>query len=216
MSITKEKAIAIVSSSVKDYDLLLANNKYLLICRNNKKNTVDCVEVRFPRYAFQHLTGLVVSKESNVKSAMIFYDACFYDRLAPSDIENPDSYFTELKLKVLPQLINFIKFSKMTVVFNNGRPLLKCDKVVGTTNFSLALTKRQSFYIPVSCLNEDVRKFGDDIYQVLAIFCESLDTKVYKHIKSVAKGVNLKNVVIPDKYKEMIDLTEYREPARKN
>ena len=50
---------------------------------------------------------------------------------------------------------------------------------------------------------------------MLAVFCESLDVKVYKHIKSVAKGVNLKNVVIPEKYKEMIDLTEYREPVKK-
>lgn len=80
----------------------------------------------------------------------------------------------------------------------------------------MALTKRQSFYVPVSCLNEDVRNFGDDVYQVVAVFCEPLDATVYKHIKSVAKGVNLKTVAIPDKYKQMINLTEYREPVKKN
>ncbi len=216
MKFNNEIAISIASNSAKDYESLLANNKFLLICRNNKSNNVDCFEIHFPRYAYQHLTGLAITENSNIKSAVVFYYACLNRKLSPEDINLKKSPFAELKLTVLPQLINFIKYSKMSVVYNNGRPLLKCDKVVGTTNFSLALKKEQSFFIPISCLNEDVRNFGDDIYQVLAVFCESLDTKVYKHIKSVAKGVNLKNVVIPDKYKEMIDLTEYREPVKKN
>ena len=34
-------------------------------------------------------------------------------------------------------------------------------------------------------------------------------------IKNVAKGVNLRNINIPEKYKNAIDLSNYREPNSK-
>ena len=115
----------------------------------------------------------------------------------------------EHKLDILSQMINFVRYSKMSVVFNGERPLLKCDKVVGTTNYCLALKLHRDYYVPVSCLNDDVRNFGDEIYRVIAIFSTDLDSTIYSTIQNVAKGIILTDIIIPQKYSNIIDLSSY-------
>ena len=55
MSITKEEAVKIASKCAREYERILSSTKYLLLCKSNKTGEVDCFEIRFPRYAFQHL-----------------------------------------------------------------------------------------------------------------------------------------------------------------
>ena len=143
------EAVIKAIKSAKDYEKVLRNNRYLLICRNNAKNIIECLEIRFPEYAYQHLTGLELSQTTTLKSSTDFYNACLQNKLSEKDVVIEDTLMVEVKLSILPQLINFVHYSRMTVVFNGGRPYLKCDKVVGTTNFSMAIKKSETFYIPV-------------------------------------------------------------------
>ena len=212
---TKANAIAKAVSSAVDYDRYLKDNKFLIIFRK-KDTTIQCFEIRFPDYAFMHLTGLKIDDESILHSSKDFFDACCKKKISPNDIKDPDGTDAERKLAILPTLINFIHYSKMTLIFNNGRPVLRCDRVVGTTNYCLALNiTKAGYYVPVSCLNEDIRDFGKDISQIVAIFQADLRETVYSNIRNVAKGVNLKNLNIPTQYMDMIDLSNYREPLNK-
>ena len=212
---TKANAIAKTISSAVDYDRYLKDNKFLIIFRK-KDATIQCFEIRFPEYAFMHLTGLKLDNDSELHSSKDFYDACCKKKLSPKDIKDPDGTDAERKLAILPTLINFIHYSKMTLIFSNGRPVLRCDRVVGTTNYCLALNStKDGYYVPVSCLNEDIRNFGNDISQVVAIFQAELKETVYSNIRNVAKGVNLKKLSIPAQYMDIIDLSNYREPKKK-
>ena len=213
VSMTIEEAVKKVADSAREYEKELSKTKFLLLCRNIKTNEMDCFEIRFPRYAFLHLTGFELSAQSALKSARDFYNACLEKKLSKKDLLIKDMAYTDKKLTVLPQLINFARYSKMSVVFDGGRPLLRCDKVVGTTNFSIGLDLKKDFYIPVSCLNEDVRNFGKDIFRVLAIFSANLDDTKYLRIRNIAKGIILTDVDIPEDYKTIIDLSDYRTPS---
>ena len=214
MSITKEEAIRIVLKTSLEYEKILSGTKYLLLYQNNKTKEIECFEMRFPRYAFQHLTGLSLAEGSAIRSAANFYEACINRRLSPRDIIIKDDMYVERKLSILSQLINFVRYSKMAVVFEKGRPLLRCDKVVGTTNFCIALNLHRNYYVPVSCLNEDVRNFGSTIFRVLAVFSAGLNDEKYIKIQNIAKGITLSYDLIPKDYASIIDLSEYR-PSNK-
>ena len=208
--ITKREAIKIVSQCSKDYHDYLLPYKYLIIGRNLSSKQISCFEIRFPKKAFRHLTGIKMSDITSINSALEFFDACIGNKLSEDDILDPRKSDADRKLNVLPQMIKFMHYSKMTVLYDGGRPKLVCDKVIGTTNFSMALDQMKKYYVPASCLEEDVRNFGKDISQVIAIFQAQIDEEIYKDIRNVAKGINLKNVTFPNEYRSIIDLSNYR------
>lgn len=106
---------------------------------------------------------------------------------------------TELKLKALPLIINFMKTSKMTAIYNSIKPKLSIDRLTGTTNFCLGFTRDNKYYVPSSCLLEDIRNLADVTYQILAILSKPANktTPTYKDIRYVAKGVNLHSLKFP-------------------
>lgn len=101
------------------------------------------------------------------------------------------------------------KITKITGDYNNVRPYLFVDKVMGGVNFCLGLTKEESEYVPSSALLEDIKKLTDTPSQVLAIFEKDADSEIYETVKHVAKGLNLKNIRLPDEISCMIDLKNY-------
>lgn len=211
---TKADAIHKATKCALDYKKYLSRNKFLVVYKD-QIGAIGCFEMSFPDYAFMHLTGIKLSEGSQLHSARDFFDACCKSKLSPEDIIDPYGTDAKRKLSILPTLINFIHYSKMTLVFNNGRPVLKCDRVIGTTNYCLALDlAKTGYYVPVSCLNEDIRDFGNEISRVIAVFQADLSESTYSCIKSVAKGVNLKNISYPGACIERIDLTNYREPTK--
>lgn len=210
MSLTNKEAVKLAVVAAREYKKVLLKVKYLLICKNYADNTIDCFEVRFPKNAFLHLTGLSLSDNSVFKTASAFFDACIEERLSERDIVQKYDAYTEDKLRVLPQAIDNLHRSKMSVVYNGGRPNLQCEKAVGTTNFCFALDLRKLFFVPASFMVEDVRNFGNVIYQVVAVLSAELDEKMYSKIRSVKKGVNLAEVIIPADYKNIVDLSNYR------
>ena len=120
---------------------------------------------------------------------------------------------TELKLQALPLVINFLKSSKMTAIFNSIRPKLSIDRLAGTTTFCLGFTKDNEYYVPSSCLLEDIRNLTDVTFQILAIFSKPANktTSVYKDIRYVAKSVKLSHLSLPTNLSSLISLENYIE-----
>lgn len=109
----------------------------------------------------------------------------------------------------LPILMDVTKITKITGDYNNVRPYLYVDKVMGGVNFCLGLSKEEKVYVPSSALLEDIKKLTEAPSQVLAIMEKYIDEEIYVRVKHVAKGLNLKNIKLPDEINNMISLENY-------
>ena len=101
------------------------------------------------------------------------------------------------------------KITKITGDYNNVRPYLYVDKVMGGVNFCLGLTREDEEYVPSSALLEDIKKLTDTPSQVLAILEKDINSEIYETIKHVAKGLNLNHIRLPEEISGMIDLKNY-------
>lgn len=139
-----------------------------------------------------------------------FYHKCVNSSLKTSEIRFRKDGTTELKLLALPLIVNFLKSSKMTAVYNPIRPKLSIDRL-GTTNFCLGFTKDNSYYVPSSCLLEDIRNLSDVTHQILAIFAKPASRKfpIYKDIRYIAKGVQLNHLSFSDELSTLVSLENY-------
>ena len=97
-------------------------------------NSVRYVEVVFYEHNYQHLTGLqLVDKNNNViyGQSVNFYRKCITNKLGINEIKFKDDGTTPLKLAALPVLMDVTKITKITGNYNNKRPYLHVDRVVG-------------------------------------------------------------------------------------
>lgn len=116
-----------------------------------------------------------------------------------------------LKLAALPVMMDIHKVTKIEGDYNNQRPYLIADKLIGNVNFCLGLLLdvKNEYYVPASTLLEDIKQLTNMSSQVLAIFSKEKEEKVYKNVRHVAKGLNLNNVKLPKEIERSISLEKY-------
>lgn len=209
---TKKEAVRIVTSAAKDYQEILSGMNYLFIYRERSDNSVRFFETVFLPRNFQHLTGLELldGDGSIVKKPLLFYERCLNSKLSEDDIAFRSDGTTRFKLEALPRIVNFISSSKMTGLYNGIRPLLAVDRLAGTTNFCLGFTQNGDYYVPSSCLLEDIRKLAEKPSQVLAVMSKKSDEAIYKNIRYVAKGLPFDRIKLQSELEEIIDRSEYK------
>ncbi len=208
-------AIRIITSSAKDYEEILKGNNYIFIYRNRNTNCIEFFESVFLARNFQHLTGIEYIDDNGkaIVNSLQFYQKCVRQKLKPCEIRFRTDGTTALKLTTLPLIINFLKISKMTAIYNGSRPKLTIDRLAGTTNFCLGFTyDKCGYYVPSSALCKDIRKLSNEAYQILAVFSKkaSRSHPIYRDIRYVAKGVPLNKLTFPDNLKKLISLENYR------
>lgn len=212
---TKKEALKTIIATAKEYKKMLDGMNYLFVYRNRENNHLEYFETIFLPRNYLHLTGVeYVNERGEIqKNAVDFYNKCIKNILTENEIEFRKDGTTNLKLEALPLLVKFLQFSKITAVYNGVRPKLSVERIAGTTNSCLGFVKAGDYYIPNSCLQEDVRNLGNYPSQILAIFSKRADKKenVYKHIHYIAKGVSLSKVQLPRELEEIISLEDYAE-----
>lgn len=212
MKFTKEDARRRVLNCAKQYQQRLLNKKLIIIYREKKDNVIRYIEVVFHERNYQHLTGLeLIDKKGNVlrNQSMNFYRKCIENKLSVEELRFKQNGTTQLKLEALPVLMDVTKITKITGNYNNVRPYLFVDKVIGGVNFCLGLSRDDNVYVPSSALLEDIKRLTEAPSQVLAILEKDVDTDIYSTIKHVAKGLNLSNITLPQEINAMIDLKNY-------
>ena len=209
---TKKEAVRIVTSAAKDYQEILSGMNYLFIYRERSNNSVRFFETVFLPRNFQHLTGLELldGDGSIVKKPLLFYERCLNRKLSEDDIAFRSDGTTRFKLEALPRIVNFISSSKMTGLYNGIRPLLAVDRLAGTTNFCLGFTQDGDYYVPSSCLLEDIRKLAEKPSQVLTVMSKKSDEAIYKNIRYVAKGLPFDRIKLQSELEEIIDRSGYK------
>lgn len=94
-------------------------------------------EVIFHERNYQHLTGLeLVDKNGNVlcNQSKNFFRKCIENKLGLEEFRFKQDGTTQLKLAALPMLLDVSKMTKITGDYNNIRPYLYVDKVMGGVN----------------------------------------------------------------------------------
>lgn len=212
MKFTKEDARRMVLNCAKQYQQKLLNRKLIIIYRERQDKIIRYIEVVFYERNYQHLTGLeLIDGNGNVlrNQSLNFYRKCIENKLGLEEFRFKQDGTTHLKLAALPVLMDVTRITKITGHYNNVRPYLLVDKVMGGVNFCLGLSKEGNVYVPSSALLEDIKKLTDAPSQVLAILEKDIDTDIYSTVKHVAKGLNLNNIVLPEEIKGMINLDDY-------
>ena len=213
-SYTLDEARSIVMRCAKRYDSNLLNKKFLIIYRDRKDNLVKSLEIYFGKENYQHLTGIeLVDKRGNVRKhvAELFYEKCVNNKLRKDEIKVKSDGTTNLKLAALPVMMDIQKVTKIKGDYNNQRPYLIADKLIGNVNFCLGLLLdvKNEYYVPASTLLEDIKQLTSMPSQVLAIFSKEKGEMVYKNVRHVAKGLNLNKIELPKEIDEKILLKDY-------
>ena len=209
MKYTKNDARRRVLNCAKQYQQNLLNKKLIIIYRERKDNSIRYIEVVFHERNYQHLTGLeLIDKKGNVlcNQSMNFYRKCIENKLGLEEFRFKQDGTTQLKLAALPVLMDISKITKITGDYNNVRPYLFVDKVMGGVNFCLGLSGEDNVYVPSSALLEDIKRLTDAPSQVLAILEKEVDEDIYSTVKHVAKGLNLNNIILPQEIHSLIKL----------
>lgn len=212
---TKKEALRIIIAAAKGYSKMLEGLNYLFIYCNRENNQIEYFEAVFLPRNFQHLTGVEhLDSEGNIqKNSVFFYQKCLNNTITEAEIRFRKDGTTPLKLEALPRLVQFLRFSKMTVLYNGIRPKLAVDRIAGTTNYCLGFVKDGDYFVPSSCLLEDIRKLGSKPSQILAIMSKKANQSetIYKEIRYVVKGIPLNKLKLSDKLSNLISLEKYIE-----
>lgn len=185
----KSEALKKLIYSAKIYDELLLNKNYIFITEKDNKY----LEVLFQATNFKHLTGI----ETDLKPKR-FFESSLSGKIKEADINFKKNGTTELKLNILPSILNIQNISKMIGEFDNNGLLkvrLYSEKIIGNTNYCMGLVQDKSgYYSPNTVLKEDLRKISISTQKVIFVFKKNRADKLYNEICYVAKGLDIKEI----------------------
>lgn len=196
----KREAMQILMNCASIYKQFLMNTNVLIVTQ--EKQSIDYLEISFPRHAYLHLTGVEID-ERKISSNQ-FFNLCADRKLSLNDFKLKDDGTTRLKLEVLPNLLKINGSAKMISTYNGERPKLYTEKLAGNIRGCLGLVKSGNYYVPNTVLNTDIRDEGINPQRVLFIMQKGTKDKFYKDITYTAKKVLVENLVIPSNIKMKI------------
>lgn len=167
----------------KLYDKNLSNRSVLFVYGDfNNVKQIECV---FKPNNYYHLSGVVSSLPP-----VLFYERCLNNRLTYKDFA-PDLYGCyELKLSVLPQLMEIHKRAKMVSDFADNHIALQTDKLVGSVTAVLGFKNVHGTYFPNTSMKSDIRDESQGkAERLLCAYRKRISDKSYSEICYVANGV---------------------------
>ncbi|MCL2819338.1 MAG: PBECR4 domain-containing protein [Oscillospiraceae bacterium] len=199
----KDEAIKILTTCAGQYNKNLANKNVLYIFSGNGK--ISYFESLFLPRHYLHLTGIEIVSE-NIKS-VDFYRLCLKSKLSSSAFTFHKNGTTEMKLSVLPQVMNIHRSAKMIGDYDNKKSILYTEKIIGTITACVGFVRDDRYYLPNTTLREDIRTITlKPQKRILAIFTKGDKDKRYYNCSYLAKRVSLESIAISDELKQLISL----------
>lgn len=202
----KKEALKIILECAKLYNKNLVNKNVMFICRN-KQQQLFVFEVLFLPRNFLHLTGIkIMNKE--IDSSIKFYRACLSNKLDVSDFKYSEDGTTIMKLRVLTQVMNLHKVSKMFGEYNNIKSYLFTEKITGNVTACVGFIGDNGFYVPNTALKEDIRNMvvPESRSTIIYTFIKTKDNKLYSTITYVSDNYNLEKLFKSKDILNKIDL----------
>jgi hypothetical protein len=194
----KTEAIQIITRCAKEYRSGLSNQNILFLF--GAETQAEYFETTFLPRHFLHLTG-VVPAEGRVRSSKDFYEKCCKGKLSPEDFSFADNGTTEMKLSVLPQLMQIDRKARMVGDYDFAKSVLRTEKLAGGVRACMGFvrdTGAHPFYVPNTALREDIRDVTvSPQKRILAIFRKGIREPCYTQCCYLAKGVAWAEISLP-------------------
>ncbi|GHV44777.1 hypothetical protein FACS1894204_02490 [Synergistales bacterium] len=204
---TKEEAIITIHNCALLYSNNLSRKNVLFISKSNDKSMY--FEPLFMPENFLHLTGVKIEKKFEKKlKSLSFFQHAFGNRLNPEQIYFAANGTTEMKLSILPKLMNIHQTARMVGRYNNPNTgsVLVSDKIAGTITFAMGFRYEDGVYVPNTALRENVKNLTDNSQQVLAIFVKPKDKEKYTQLSYIAKNTSIDSPILRKIVDEKTDL----------
>lgn len=194
------------------YDKNLKNKNILFIISNKSTvNSLQCIETKFRKENFYHLTGIIYNSSSKKGISKKFYTDSLSRRLSPQNIKTKNPKNTFLKLSILDNLIDISQNAKMIGIYDDTiKEKLFCEKVVGNVKYCMGLIREQNskYYRPVTALKEDIRDITNKINPVIAIFVKEDNEEYYTNMTYLGR---LGTLDILHKNKQLLKIVDFME-----
>ena len=198
----KEEAIRVLSNCAKHFYSNL-ENKNLLYVFNDGKELRYFEALFLPRH-YLHLTG--VNLLSNRIKSSDFYNLCLRGQLSPTVFSFHKNGTTEMKLSVLPQVMNIHKVAKMVGDYDFTKSILITEKIVGTVTACIGFVRDGNYYYPNTTLREDIRTVTlSPQKRIIAIFSKQKNEQKYKDCTYRAKDIYFDSILQFDELRNIID-----------
>jgi len=199
----KDEAIRILTTCARQYNENLVNKNLIFIFTEN--GIISHFESLFLPRHYLHLTGVELITK-NIKS-VDFYKLCLKSQLSLSAFSFHKNGTTEMKLSVLPQVMNIHKTAKMVGDYDNAKSILYTEKIIGTVTACVGFVRNDRYYLPNTTLREDIRTITlKPQKRILAILTKKDKYKQYYNCSYLAKGVSLESIIISNELKQLISL----------
>lgn len=192
-----QEAIRIAYACAKEYSNNLLGRNLLFVIMDKHKN-VHTLEVQFGTRQFQHLTGL---KTDNITS-VDFFNRCLDQRLSEDDVAFAEDGTTELKLRVLPDLMRKNLSAKMVGDYNNLQPKLITGKIAGNVNscMGFVVDEKNNKYVPNTVLQGDIRDKVEQTYRIVLTYSKMITEEKYTEIVFASNKIDWDTLELPEEY----------------
>ena len=185
----KEAAIKIITDCAKSYQKNLENKNLLFVF--GTPQSPKHFEASFLPRNFLHLTGVKLSPK-RISGSTDFYERCLSGHLSPSDFDMAQNGTTDMKLSILPQLMQLSRCAKMVGDYDNTKSVLYTEKLAGNISACIGFVKEKDYYIPNTALREDIRDISiHPQKRVLAIFSKEISQELYDTLCYTAKKIGI-------------------------
>lgn len=195
-SLDKTQAARIIMEAALIYDKNFNKRNLLIIF--GAPNAPKFIETYANDKNFHHLTGVKLNTNKILENVedktssifTIFFYKALNKRLSPEAFEFKNET-TEQKLRVLIQTLRVSSNSKMFGTYSGTRMNLKTDKLAGGVKSFIGFLKVGKNYVPNTVMEDDIRKNSKKTERVLAILSKKVDDLSYNKIESVAKKIDV-------------------------
>ncbi len=186
-------ALNIITECAGLYDKQLLNKSVLFIYKDRR--ALQFKETIYQRGNFLHLTGVITKL-----SPKDFYKLCMQHRLSESDFMQAKNGTSDLKLRVLNELMHLPFRAKMIGDFDSLRLFLHTDLVAGSSYAAMGFISNRSVYIPNTALNEDTRKVVKEAFPILLTYRKDISDSSYSECCYTSKILPEDQIIVIKNY----------------
>lgn len=200
----KTELLKIITQYSKEYHKNLNNKNFIILAKS--KNNIISFNIIFNSTNYLHLTGVTTPL-----SAQEFFDACLNNKLTLNMFAPKyNSNIMNAKMNAIPHLVNIHKLARNIGDYNNLKPNLYTDKILGNVGVSLGLVypkekKTKKYMQPNSLMSEDSRILSKKPFlPIIAILIKDIKDKKFDTITYKSKNINIDKLHFPKEITELL------------
>ena len=147
------------------------------------------------------MTGFKLNKKEI--SANNFFSMCCDKRLSESDFEFAADGTTEMKMRVLPGLVQKHLSAKMVGDYNLSQPKLYTDKLAGSVGACMGFVRNggKGRFVPNTVLEGDIRSMvKGSADRIVITYRKQRGDALYTEIVYTAKKIDWMALTLPEEY----------------